>query len=575
MKGYPVVLAEAAPTRAPINTRSWRSGGAAGDGYYHLMDVIIDGKPTLVGGHRGDWRLFNLVTGEVLFDWVAVGTVGGTPVTFYQPPAAVIGAQTPAGVTADAAYVFVDPISTPQLGLGSYAAQEQWYDPVDKVMKYYYGGYIKVYPTTVTMPTASNDQTFKHSFVLETTDHKTFRPIFLTRNDYAYVGAGDNTTVKWVSEVSGLLGTPYGLLVSMGDGHKNLGLYRYQGGGTAICSGGTNQVTELAAALCAGFGGDLPLNGILFDGSAYFKNFASSSTLLSISLTTGTRGTASVGTVPLRGTATTYSPSGGTNYGNIGSLGRQCVIGYDGVLVIGDPAALSGAGLAIPFLPNPSPGVANAIRAAGWRTPMVNVAGGLVFAVNCYLPGNNGDAAQSYLCYLQPGGAIRIIDVAGQFHGMCQFNNRLYYSSSPLYAGDTFQSSRILDSALKSVAIEDIGRAVPPPFAENFNFASYNATTSGVAGFFASIPTSGYSRGELIIYSDTSGNLVPVRIGAQKSSGTGTNGNNSASVTYAGVAVTLNTQLVVDLAPYLKNGDILALKFSANAAVSGRITLQA
>lgn len=577
MRGYPVALAESAPTNAPIHTKGVISPGGQGDGYYHLMDAVIDGKPALVGGCRGDYRFWNLSTGEVLFDF--------TGVAFYQPPGAVYGAESPAGYTADAQYSFVDPVANVQLGLGSYDAQTKWFDPVSKQLKYYYGGYIKAYPAGVTVPTASNDQTYKHSFVLETVDHKTWNVIFLTRNEYAYVGAGNNSTTKWTGEVSSLCATPGGLYIVLGDGHFQLGVYKYSGGGTPICTGGTTQAAQLTASLVSGTSGWTVHSTILWDGNVYGRDL-SSANLRTVAAISSSASAATVAAVPLRGagagwTTTAYTPSSTEGYGGIGLLGRQAVVGCNGVLILGQPNALNAAGIAVPFFPVTNAGI-TAYRAAAWRAPMVSCGGALIMPINANITSNDGDAIPSYLCALLPGGQIRILDVGGAFHQIRVFNDRLYYSASPLYISDAFSYHRNIDCTLKSIPVQDVARMTPPPLAENFNYSTYksptNAAPSGISGWFAAYPVSGYAKGELTIYSDQAGTLTITRCSAQKSNGT----NNSAAVVYTGLAVTASTQLIVDMAPYLKGGDILALSFSPTTtptttvtALSGRMTLQA
>ena len=558
MKGYPVVAAEAVPGRI-FDVGCWVSLGGQGDGIYHLMDAVIDGKPTLVGGHRGDYRLLNLLTGEVLFDF--------TGVDFYQPPAATYGAESPAGYTADQLYRFIDPITTPQMGLGSYDAQCKWFDPVDKVFKYYYGGYIKVFPSGVTVPTTTNDQTYKHSFVLETVDHKTWRVILNTRNDYAYVGAGNNSTAKWVGEVSGIFGAPGCLYISLGDGHKHLGVYRYFGGGTPICNGGTNQATELAAALLTGTANDSVGGMVMFD-DAIFCKLLGSTALRQINHKTSAAPNLIVGAgIPVRGSAAgTYTPNT-TNRGNIGSFGRLQVIGCEGGLIIGDCYAGLTSGVFVPLFPSTNQS-ATIFRAAGWRSPLLPLCGGLIFAVNTSFD-SNGDAAPSYLCFLAPGGVIHVLAVGGFFHQMRQFNDRLYYSVSPLYDNGTTSYYRNQTAMIDSIPIERIGRAAPPVISESFVNTSYTSATYAGA-FFAAYPTAGYSRGEAIFNSDTGGNLTFCRISAEKSNG----GQTAGRFDYPVVAVVANTPLAIDMATYLKGGDVVGVKFSVSASISGRITIQ-
>ena len=346
-----------------------------------------------------------------------------------------------------------------------------------------------------------------------------------------------------------------------------MGVYRYFGGGTPICNGGLNQATELAAALLTGTANDSVAGMVMFD-DAIFCKLIGSTALRQINHKTGAVPNLIVGAgIPIRGSAAgTYTPAT-TNRGNIGSFGRLQVIGCEGGLIIGDCYAGLTSGVFVPLFPNPN-AAAPINRTAGWRSALLPLCGGLVFAVNTSYDAN-GDAAPSYLCFIAPGGVIHVLAVGGFFHQMRQFNDRLYYSVSPLYDNGTTSYYRNQTAMIDSIPIENIGRARPPVISESFVQSTYTSTALP-GGFFAAYPTAGYSRGEMIFNSDTAGNLTFCRISAEKSNG----GQTIGRFDYPVVAVLANTPLAVDMAPYLKNGDVIGVKFSASASLSGRITIQ-
>ena len=534
---YPAVRQLASPGQIGKQQSRFAPGGQ-GDNIYHLLRAIRNGRPTLVGSvSKGGDGIIDFMTGELLYNFHDFDTLAGAT---FAP-------------------------NENRLGYDSYSACCQWTDSNGNVW-YCFGGWVK----TPALLTTSSDMTNKYSYVVATKD---FVNWYIPLADYDTASAGSSST--WACEVSDLIPTPAGLLILRGDGNYHPGVYLW-----------TGSTTTNSASLITGS-----------DSYSWYKGCVYQDYLIGVRLTSSYYGTISLAdglfTVAQVGiTSTRPSRAGGTwavpgSFDALGAIqnfgGIQWQGSCDGFYV-----GLYSDGSA-PFVPCfvlPNVGSGSMLRVHGWRSPCKQIAGGLVWAVNCDDSGTDAyDAAPSYLLYMTEGGKIKVLMQGGHFGAIEVYNDRLYFGVNSGYHGNTYSRIRNHNPMLMSLPLEQIINGAPPPITENFSY-SYTVPTgtfpnqsggSGINGVIGGYPTLGYSRGSLLINSSVSGTLtimtyVPTRT---------TSGVQSVvdNVVYGTVALTANTTTQINLANFnsgqnaLIDGGILAFMFSAAGTLSGRIAL--
>lgn len=512
----------------------WHPGGQ-GSNVFQMITVPTRHGDQLVGCAGKGSGIVNFTTGQVMHDFADLGP-------------------------------------GPMLAPDSYVTQALWRKDDQSPLRLYLGGWVKR-PAVVG---TTNNHTNKYSWVGEF-DAETLRFIRYIVLDKA------KTADSWQSEVSDLIPTPNGLAILRGDaqegtatGDRNHGVWFYNGSDFTDPANWTTvdtdpsvpdivikaNVTRLAPEMSV-------KGGVYNDRLLVARNYGTGNLVLNLLNNPPTSDAGFVySAVQTRalGSTKTVDPIWKSRFSKLSSmLWHGTTNGY----FLGDPR-VGGDCLFMPSFITPNG--AGITRTWGYRTQVVQVAGGIVTAVNTDIGGLRTDAVTAFLVYIGMGGTMKILDTAGAYGGIAVYGDRLYFGRANLGHNDTYTNLKENDVEVASIAISDIHGARPPAFTERISYTSYSTTTSGEGGYLGGYPTLGYKKGSLWLQSSLAGSLTITCWSVAKGGATGNVKRDLTPITF-----TAGESKWIDLStiPGALGGDILGFKFSAGTgSLIGQISLE-
>lgn len=511
----------------------WAPGGQ-GSNVFQLITVPTRYGPQLVGCAGKGSGIINFTTGKTIHDFRDLGP-------------------------------------GPMLAPDSYVTQALWRKDDASPLRLYLGGWVKR-PAVVG---TANNHTNKYSWVGEF-DAETLEFIRYIVLDKA------KTADSWQSEVSDLIPTPNGLIILRGDaqegtatGDRNHGTWIYDG--TNAASGSWTTVTTdpsvpdiVIKAKVTRLATEFSLKGGVYnDQLLVARNYGTG--VLAFDLLTNPptpQGGFSYTAIQTRalGSTKTVDSVWRSRFAKLSSmLWHGTTNGY----FLGDPR-VGGDCLFLPVLMSPNGG--GVVRAWGYRSQVVQVAGGIVTAVNTDIGGLRTDAATAFLVYIGMGGSVKILDTAGAYGGIAVYGDRLYFGRANLGHNDTYTNLKENDVEVASMPVEAIHANRPPAFTERISYTSYSTTTSGENGFLGGYPTLGYRKGSLWLQSSLAGTLTITCWSVAKGGATGNVKRDAGTVVF-----TAGESKWIDLTtlPGALAGDILGFKFSAGSgSLIGQVSFE-
>lgn len=512
----------------------WHPGGQ-GSNVFQLITVPTKWGPQLVGCAAKGSGIINFTTGKTIHNFADLGP-------------------------------------GPMLAPDSYVTQALWRKNDASPLRLYLGGWVKR-PAIVG---AANNHTNKYSWVGEF-DAETLQFIRYIVLDKA------KTADSWQSEVSDLIPTPNGLAILRGDaqegsatGDRNHGTWFYNGDDFTDPAQWQTVETDpsvpniLVKANVARLSQEYAVKGGIYnDRLIVAKNYAKDVLVFNL-----------INNPPTPDPTFTYTSVQARAIGAVKSvdnvwrsrfakLSSMLWHGTTNGYFLGDPR-ITGDCIFMPCLISPNGG--GIVRAWGYRSQVVQVAGGIVVGVNTDIGGLRTDAAQAMLIYIGMNGTVRILDVGGAYGGLAVYGEHLVYGTANLGHNDTYTNLKENDVAQQSMLVSEINTRRPPAFTERISFTSYSTTTSGENGYFGGYPTLGYKKGSIWLQSTLAGNLTITNWTVAKGGATGNVRRESAPIAFAA-----GESKWIDLStiPGALGGDILGFKFSAGSgSLIGSVSLE-
>ena len=510
--GLPTTVQNAIPGEVYSQSDYYGPSGQ-GDHISHLMSVVRKGRQTLVGSvASAGMGIYDFGTGEVIYDFKDFDGIGN-------------------GVG-----------RTNRIGFDAYCAQCQWRG------WYVFGGWVK---TPAILGTSSN-HTNKFAYVVATQDFTTWKVILKDQTTAGEVALG-----YWAKEVTDLVSTPLGVYILRGDGQGH-------GGGTFLWDG--TFAGDGSANIIAKNTSDSPGKACIYKDNLVMSLFSSSNI----------RGDSLVPAIIVDKSYQSYASANartGGVYGPSGQiacqpavLGAQFILGTKNGFFIGTDS-LGANSQFIPLGVTATTGGSASFRAFSWRSTVKQIEGGIVTAINGEHDGAY-DINGSWLVFIGSNGVVKILDTAALITSIEVHQGYLYYSKTSNPSEGTFTNIKHSCPQLCRMPLSDILRGKPPTFGEVVSYDTYVAATSGVNGVLGGWPLAGYTSGELDVYASVAGTLTLMSYIPNR--------------TFTGQMSTLRTSTVtftagqrqqIDLASYIKSGQILAMKYSVDGQLHARIAL--